>query len=82
MRCDASRSVAGQETVPMAGRRLSGRRTSMSPAARKILKGRQKRRRHGLEPAEAQPSTTVLWVLVALGLVVVTVVIASILARG
>ena len=65
----------------MVGKRISGRGMSMSPAAKKILKTKQRRKKLGIpEKAEAEASKKVLVVLVVAGLVVVGLVVAGILA--
>ncbi len=67
----------------MAGRRISGRGMSMSVAAKKILKAKQRRKKLGIpETREAEASKKVLWVLVVAGLVVVGLVVAGILSGG
>ena len=68
----------------MPGRRISGRGMSMSPAAKKILKAKQRRKKLGIpEKVEAEASKKVLWFLVIAGVVVVSLVVAGIIAgRG
>ncbi len=67
----------------MVGKRVSGRGMSMSPAAKKILKAKQRRKKLGIpEKAEAEASKKVLWVLAIVGIVVVGIIVAGILAGG
>ena len=67
----------------MVGKRVSGRGMSMSPAAKKILKAKQRRKKLGIaEKVEAEASKKVLWVLAIAGLVVVGLIVAGILAGG
>lgn len=60
----------------MSGRRTSGRGTSMSATARKILREKKRRQKRGLPDHEdAEASRTVLWALLAIAVVVVGFVV-------
>lgn len=64
----------------MAGRRMSGRRLSMSKAAKRILKEKRRKKKRGAVEKEDEGSNIGFWVFAIAALIVLGYVVSRVLS--